>query len=197
MSDWTAGYVADIGYTFGYYSELNPRLLPLAFLHADVAAPDVATACELGFGQGVSTSIHAAASDTQWFGTDFNPAQAGFARALAAASGSGAQLVDEAFADFCNRRDLPQFDFIGLHGIWSWISDENRAVIVDFVRRKLAVGGVLYISYNTQPGLASMVPIRDLLAEHVQVLGAPGNGIARRANDALAFAGKLMATNPL
>ncbi len=34
MSDWTAGYVADIGYSFGYYSELNPRLLPLAFLNA-------------------------------------------------------------------------------------------------------------------------------------------------------------------
>ncbi len=24
MSDWSAGYVADIGYTFGYYTELNP-----------------------------------------------------------------------------------------------------------------------------------------------------------------------------
>jgi len=24
MSDWTAGYVADIGYTYGYYTELNP-----------------------------------------------------------------------------------------------------------------------------------------------------------------------------
>lgn len=24
MSDWTSGYVADIGYTYGYYTELNP-----------------------------------------------------------------------------------------------------------------------------------------------------------------------------
>jgi hypothetical protein len=24
MNDWTAGYVADIGYTYGYYTELNP-----------------------------------------------------------------------------------------------------------------------------------------------------------------------------
>ena len=72
---------------------------------------------------------------------------------MATASGAGAQLFDQSFAEFCNRGDLPHFDFIGLHGIWSWISDENRAVIVDFVRRKLAVGGVLYVSYNTQPGL--------------------------------------------
>lgn len=32
MSDWTAGYVADIGYTYGYYSELNPLRVQLAFL---------------------------------------------------------------------------------------------------------------------------------------------------------------------
>ena len=25
MTDWTSGYVADIGYTYGYYLELNPQ----------------------------------------------------------------------------------------------------------------------------------------------------------------------------
>lgn len=76
--------------------------------------------------------------------------------------------MDEAFADFCHGTDLPDFSFIGIHGIWSWISDSNRAVLVDFVRRKLRVGGVLYISYNTQPSWAAMVPMRDLLNEHAQ-----------------------------
>ena len=33
MNDWTAGYVADIGYTFGYYAELNPLRIKLAFLN--------------------------------------------------------------------------------------------------------------------------------------------------------------------
>jgi len=33
--------------------------------------------------------------------------------------------------------DLPDFDFIGMHGIWSWISEEDRALIVEFIRRKL------------------------------------------------------------
>lgn len=31
MSDCTAGYVADIGYTFGYYSELNPLQVKLGY----------------------------------------------------------------------------------------------------------------------------------------------------------------------
>lgn len=196
MSDWTAGYVADIGYTFGYYQELNPLRVKLAFLNSGLVCPAFGTACELGFGQGMSVNLHAAASITQWSGTDFNPAQAGFAQELASVCGNEAKLYDQAFAEFSHRADLPNFDYIGLHGIWSWISDENRAVIVDFIRRKLKVGGVLYISYNTQPGWAAMVPMRDLLTEHSEVMGAPGQGIVPRIDAALAFAEKLLATNP-
>lgn len=196
MTDWTAGYVADIGYTYGYYTELNPLRVRLAFLNAGLVPPEVCTACELGFGQGMSANLHAAASVVQWHGTDFNPSQASFAQELARVADSGAQLFDEAFDQFCNRADLPEFDYIGLHGIWSWISDENRRVIVDFIRRKLKVGGVLYISYNTQPGWAAMVPMRDLLTEHAEVLGADGAGIVSRIDAALAFADQLLAANP-
>ena len=196
MTDWTSGYVADIGYTFGYYQELNPLRARLAFLNAGLVPPDNGVHCELGYGQGMSANIHAAASSSTWYATDFNPSQAAFAQSLAAASGANAYLVDEAFADFCNRTDLPEFDSIGLHGIWSWINDDNRAVIVDFIRRKLKVGGVLYISYNTQPGWAAMVPMRDLLTEHSEVMGTAGKGIVNRIDGALDFADKLMATNP-
>ncbi|HWI84502.1 class I SAM-dependent methyltransferase [Ramlibacter sp.] len=196
MSDWSAGYVSDIGYTFGYYNELNPLRARLALLNAGLACPEFTTGCELGFGQGLSANFHAAASAVQWHGTDFNPAQAGFAQELAAASGSGARLYDEAFADFASRSDLPDFDFIGLHGIWSWISDENRSVIAQFVRRKLKVGGVLYVSYNTLPGWGAFAPMRHLMSQHAEVIGAEGHGIVSRINGALEFAEKLLDTNP-
>lgn len=196
MSDWTGGYVADIGYTYGYYNELNPLRARLAFLNAGLTPPAQGTHCELGFGQGISVNLHAAASGSEWHATDFNPSQAAFAQELAKVSGAAAHLHDQAFAEFCGRTDLPDFDSIGLHGIWSWISDENRAVITDFVRRKLKVGGVLYISYNTQPGWAAMVPMRDLLTGHADVMGADGVGIVHRIDAALEFADKLIATNP-
>lgn len=196
MSDWSAGYVSDIGYTYGYYAELNPLRARLALLNAGFVCPEFGAACELGFGQGLSANFHAAALQGQWHGTDFNPSQAGYAQELAAASGSGARLHDEAFADFACRPDLPDFDFIGLHGIWSWISDENRSVIADFIRRKLKVGGVLYISYNTLPGWAAFAPMRHLMTRHADVIGAEGHGIVSRINGALDFAEKLLATNP-
>jgi hypothetical protein len=197
MTDWTSGYVADIGYTYGYYNELNPLRAGLALAQVGLAAPTLGTACELGFGQGLSLNAHAAAGGLRWWGTDFNPAQAAFAQHLQQASGSAAQLSDAAFAEFCGREDLPAFDFIGLHGIWSWISDENRRVIVDFLQRKLKVGGVLYISYNTQPGWAPYQPLRHLLTEYAHSMGRPGAGVSSRIDEALAFAERLLETDPL
>ena len=195
-ADWTAGYVADVGYTYGYYSALNPTQLRLPMLSAGFGFPKIKTACELGFGQGVSVNLHAAASDIQWYGTDFNPNQAVFAKDMAAAAGSSARLFDQAFAEFAQRDDLPEFDFIGLHGIWSWISDDNRRTLVEIFRKRLAVGGVLYISYNTNPGWAAFAPMRHLMTEHAEVIGAEGRGIVNRINDAIDFASRLLQTNP-
>lgn len=198
MSDsWTSGYVADIGYTYGYYTELNPVRIKPAFAYHAIESPTIGFACELGFGQGLSTNLHANASNCEWWGTDFNPSQTAFAIELARHGKKNIRLFDEAFEDFCYQKDLPQFDFIGLHGIWSWISDENRKVIVDFVRRKLNVGGVLYVSYNTLPGWAAFAPMRHLMTEHSEILGSEGRGIVSRIDGALEFAEQLLATNPI
>jgi SAM-dependent methyltransferase len=197
MADWTAGYTADIAYTHGYYNELSPLRARFAFAYAGQAFPTVENACELGFGQGVSVAMHAAASPVHWAGTDFNPAHAAFARQLAGHGGAPVQLSDEAFGEFAQRDDLPQFDFIGMHGIWSWVSDENRRVLVDFLRRKLKVGGVLYVSYNTLPGWAPFAPMRHLLNRYADAMSGPAQGAIARVEGALDFAEKVLATNPL
>lgn len=196
-TDWNAGYVTDVNYTFGYYAELNPIRCRLPLLTAGHHAPKIENACELGFGQGLSVAIHAAAqSGVKWWGTDFNPAQASFAAEMARLSGSDAQLYDEAFAEFCSRTDLPDFEFIGLHGIWTWISDENRSILVDFIGRKLRPGGVLYISYNAYPGWSAAAPLRHLMKRHADVMGAPGQGVIAQTGQSLDFIDKLFALNP-
>ncbi|WP_297506509.1 class I SAM-dependent methyltransferase [uncultured Caulobacter sp.] len=197
-TEWSAGYVTDVNYTFGYYGELNPLRCRLPLLLSGWHAPKVENACELGFGQGLSVSIHAAAQPSvNWYGTDFNPSQAAFASEMVGLAGADAKLYDEAFAEFCHRADLPDFDFIGLHGIWTWISDENRAVLVDFVRRKLKPGGVLYVSYNTLPGWSATAPLRHLMKRHAEVMGAPGQGIIGRTDAALGFMDRFLALEPL
>ena len=196
MTSWNEGYVTDVDYTYGYYNELSPLRIRLAFADAGLKCPAIGEACELGFGQGLSANIHAAASTTSWHGNDFNPAQAAFAQELADASGAQANFVDESFEEFCGRTDLPDFDFIALHGIWSWISDANRSAIVDFIRRKLKVGGVLYISYNTLPGLGSFAPMRNLLTRHAEYYGVEGHGRVTKIEQAMQFADNLCAVNP-
>ncbi|WP_322993729.1 methyltransferase regulatory domain-containing protein [Limnohabitans sp.] len=195
MSDWTAGYVAEIDYTYGYYPELNPLRIKLAFLNQGLEFPEVGTACELGYGQGLGTNMLAASSKVAWWGTDFNPSHAGFAQELGGIS--GAQLFDESFAEFCGRSDLPEFDFIALHGIWTWISNENRAIIVEFIRRKLKVGGVVYMSYNTLPGWSTAAPLRHLMSEYKTKMTAPGQGIVSSLENALEFTQKLFDSEPL
>ena len=192
MANWSEGYVSDIGYTYGYYAELNPNSVKIPFLMAGLEAPKFTTACELGFGQGVSINAHAAASDIEWYGTDFNPSQASFAQELSDVSGSNAHLYDQSFSEFCSRDDLPDFDFIGLHGIWSWVSNENRAIITDFIRRKLKVGGVLYISYNTLPGWSAASPIRHMLTEHDHMHGSRSQGIGKRVKASIEFTQDLL-----
>ena len=196
MSVWSSGYVADVGYTYGYFTELNPLRTKLALLSKGLAFPEVVNACELGFGQGLSVGIHAAASPINWYGTDFNPSQTAFAQQLVSIANSGAKLADDSFDEFLRRDDLPQFDYIGLHGIWSWIDDDNRKILVEFVRKKLKAGGVLYVSYNTLPGWSAFAPLRHLLSKHGSILGAPGEGTLGRVDGAISFVENLLATNP-
>lgn len=190
---WTSGYVADIDYTYGYYPELNPTNAKFVLNMKGLKAPDIKNACELGFGQGISLSFHAAATDVNWFGTDFNPNQALFARELNELAGTNTLLSDRSFEEYCSDESLPQFDFIGLHGIWSWVSDKNRKVIIDFIDQKLAVGGILYLGYNTQPGWASMLPLRDLMVYNSK---KDNSDIVNKINQSIDFAEEFFQTEP-
>lgn len=199
MSDaWNEGYVTDVGYTYGYYRELNPVFQRFCLLARGYSAPEAwagSSHCELGFGQGVSINVHAAANPGHFMGTDFNPAHAAHANGLADAAGSAAKLVDDSFEQLLTRTDLPQFDSISLHGIWTWVSRENHHYIAEFVRRYLKPGGVLFISYNCFPGWAPAHPLRQMFALHDRFT-AKAHAAADRVDAALQFSEALLAANP-
>ncbi len=198
-SNWSNGYVADITYSHGYYHELAPSFLRFALLLNGLgnggADPDTGTYtyCELGYGQGVSANLHAAANPRgRFWGTDFNPEHALFARSLAQQAGIQADWMAASFEDLLEA-DLPSFDFITLHGVWSWIDSAARHAIVEFMRRRLKVGGVVYISYNIMPGWSAEKPLRDLMWLHTELAGAQGASTASRIRGALTFAQRLRA----
>ena len=111
-----------------------------------------------------------------WFGNDFNPAHVNFARELNTTIDNTAFLSEDDFETFCKNQDLPNFDFIGLHGIWSWVSASNRSIIIEFIKNKLNVGGVVYVSYNSQNAWSNMIPVRDLMTYYADVMEPSGSG---------------------
>jgi SAM-dependent methyltransferase len=190
MSSWTDGYVNEILYTTGFYRELTPAMLSFAAMVGNMLPPALdegATYCELGCGMGFSTNLLAAANPhIRFFATDFNPAQVVHAQALARDAGTpNVTFFDAAFSEFADISALPsQFDVIALHGIYSWISTENRRHIVQFIKKKLKPGGLVYISYNSMPGWAPAMPLRQLMLDHFSNSAGP---ISARIDSAIAF----------
>lgn len=185
---WNDGYVSEIDYVFGYFPEISLPRLKFALL-AQGVGHNVGTSpnyLELGFGQGLTLAINAATSSGNYYGTDFNPSQAANAIRFAEATGKPIEIFDQSFEQLAERTDLPEFDVIALHGIWSWVSDSARESILRIINEKLRPGGIVYVSHNVIPGWAPFTPLRTLLREHDSRAGA-GN-LVDRINGSLAFA---------
>jgi SAM-dependent methyltransferase len=185
------GYVQDIGYAHTYFHELAPSTLRFHLLvngHGCASDGRSYTHCELGYGQGVSANLHAASNARgDFWGTDFNAAHAVNAQNLARDAGLKAHWLDLSFEALLDA-GTPSFDFIVLHGIWSWVGPGVQHALVEFLRRKLNPGGVVFISYNIVPGWNAEKPLRDLLWLHAEITsGAEASTTARMAG-ALEFA---------
>jgi len=199
MTDWSDGYRVDIGYTHGYFRELSPHFARFVLATHGYEPPRAKTPryLEIGFGQGVSLSIHAAAAGGEFWGLDFNPAHAVAAGTLCGWSGAETTVLDESVQEFAGRSHLPPFDMISLHGVWSWVSQENRNAIVGIAKRALAPGGILYMSYNVSPGFIATLGLRHLLTTYVQRSCSPGEPITVAMERALAFAQRLLESGAL
>ena len=194
---WTDGYQTEVNYTYGYYKDLSPTYQKFCLLlnGVDCSNSDQENHhCELGFGQGVSLNIHAVSNVGTFYGTDFNPAHAGHANHLAEQCRVPHQFYDASFEELLEK-DLPMFDSISLHGIWSWISHENQHIILQFIRKFLKPNGIVYISYNCVTGWAANMPIRELFHSHFKFNSTSTNPL-QKVKDSLDFSEALLQQNP-
>jgi trans-aconitate methyltransferase len=172
---WTGGYVADITYTEGFYVAQSPARMALACLSGNVAADlpepdDAACYLELGCGCGIGALL-TAASNPGWQVTaiDYNPAHIAIGMSLARAArldnirfleADLSQLAGTAEAD-----TIPAADFVSLHGMWSWVSDEVRAGVVRLLAAKTRPGGMVHVSYNALPAWQGAIGMQRLIYE--------------------------------
>jgi predicted O-methyltransferase YrrM len=185
-SDWSQGYVTDASYADKFFRELSPTWLNY------VAALNGATPrnleqpfayLELGCGFGHSTIANAGAfPHADFHACDFNPEHVDGGERRAAAFGIGNVRFHQASFQELLARDLPRFDFIVLHGVYSWVDADARRAIRRVIYEQLQPGGLVYLSYNCLPGWSNEVPLRKLLLE----LAATASGdSAERAQGAL------------
>jgi SAM-dependent methyltransferase len=183
--------VAGIDYTHAFYPEMAPAHLAFALLLKGIQPPpgEGFSYAELGCGQGLTTNLLAGLHpEARFEAMDLLPSHMDKAKALATECGNAnVAFHQESFADFA-RRDGPGFDIIALHGVWTWVDADNRAVLLDILRRRLNPGGALFLSYNCLPGWAADMPVRQLLLERVEADLGP---LPERIDRALDFLGQL------
>jgi predicted O-methyltransferase YrrM len=163
------GYVLDSSYPDTFFQELSPAWLSYVSAVNGVSAKSLDSAftyLELGAGLGHSTVVNAGAFPRgEFHACDFNPEHIEGGRRHASALGLRNIEFHDASFERLLEKELPPFDFIVLHGVYSWVGAESRAAIRRIIHEKLAHGGLVYLSYNCMPGWANELPVRRLLVE--------------------------------
>ena len=186
------GYIIEIEYVRGVHRELAPSALNTILLIQKiepVALQHGFTYCDLGCGHGESITLFAACHpEGEFHAVDFNSAHIAGARDLAAQTElKNITFWEESFADL-GKLPLPAFDFIVLHGVYTWVDVEARRNIIEFIRTGLKPGGVVYLSYNSLPGWSAHAPLRKLLISYADT---QSGSLEQRIELAIAFVERL------
>ena len=182
MNDWSHGYNVSVGYSYGFYREMAPDWLDFCAWIGGFEPPQRQGRpfryLELGCGQGFGLCLLAAAEpDAEFVGIDFQPDHIEHATGLAETAGlSNLRFVRADFLDLA--RDWPAdfgtFDYVTLHGVISYLSPPLLKALVDCLSHAVAPGGLVYVSYNAQPGCLSTVPLQHFSHRLRDTVGGPG-----------------------
>ncbi len=190
-------YVSDVRYARNFIRETAPAWLDHVALVSGFEPPvrdRSFTWCDLGCGAGVTAAILAATHPTGSFhGIDAMPIHMEDARRLRRDSAIPNVHFHTANFSSAAALDLPPFDYIVSHGVYTWVGPEARRTWLDFIDRHLKPNGLVYVSYNALPGRAADLPFQRL----VRTLGdkLPGD-TNQRMTAALEIAGSMMALSP-
>ena len=71
-----------------------------------------------------------------------------------------------------------EFDYIMVHGVYSWVPDTAREGILRICQQQLAPKGVAFISYNALPGCYFRRYIWDMMKFHTRGINDPSKKVA-------------------
>ncbi len=175
-------------------AETHPdRLAALATLFGIESAPvKSCRVLELGIGDGGNLIPMAyGLPDSEFVGLDLG--SRGVARAQALADELNLKNITLYCLDLREApAELGVFDFIIVHGVYSWVSPEVQDHILRICRSHLATNGVAYVSYSTYPGARLREMIRGMMQFHSRRFSEPQEQI----DQALALVRFLASAHP-
>lgn len=165
-------YVLDTDYTWGYYGGQSPAAMAYAARLNGVEPPSLNGEfryLELGCGNGVTANILASMfPHGEFVAADLNADHVKNGSALAATGQlSNIRFIETSFAELAESDDDP-FDFISLHGVYSWVGETVRNDIIKVLSKHLKSNGLVYVSYNAMPGWAALSPLRQLMVTYAE-----------------------------
>ena len=166
-------YLEDTTYPDRYYRELSPTWLNYVARLGGRAPVDLTspfTYLDLGCGFGLSTIVHAGTfPNAEFYGVDLNKQHIANASENARRRCVANVTFIEDYFERVLSDEFPDFDFIVLHGVYTWVSGAVRETIQRIVSAKLKNHGLLYLSYNCLPGWAAEAPLRRLMQEFATI----------------------------
>ena len=100
--------------------------------------------------------------DTTFVGIDLSGVQIKHGQELIKSMGlSNITLLEKNIMDI--EEDFGSFDYIIVHGIWSWVPDVVKDKILSICNKNLSDSGIAYVSYNTYPGWKRLEQLRDIM----------------------------------
>jgi methyltransferase-like protein/cyclopropane fatty-acyl-phospholipid synthase-like methyltransferase len=135
--------------------------------------------------------------ESEFFGLDFSGVQ--IDQGQQAISKLGLTNINLKQMDIMDvEASLGRFDYIIVHGIFSWVPDKVRDKIFSICNHNLAAEGIAYISYNTLPGWYLKKAVRDMMLYHIRKIKEPRGKIehARNFINFMATSAVSMTQNP-
>jgi len=188
---------------FAYDQVLYPGF-PLAQTHPDrlatiagllgmtPARPDRSRVLELGCGDGGNLIPMALGlPESEFTGIDLSEQAAARGRAMSQAL--GLKNISLRQMDLLEAgADLGEFDYILVHGVYSWVPPHVREGLLGICRANLAPDGVAYVSYNAYPGFHRREMFREVMLHHVRNVQDP----AGRYQEAVQLIARLAKCKP-
>ncbi len=162
-------YTQDVEFDSGFGALQTPVHLYTAGLLCGIACAPVDRPfrfLDLACGNGLTLSLVADAYPfAEFVGVDINPAHIERAQGRAAAANLGnIEFVQADIADL-DPTEFQAFDYCAISGVYSWLDAVRMRKAREFINRVVKPGGLVYLDYSTQPGMAQTAPLYQILRQ--------------------------------